>query len=211
MLNYKYLLLFIPLLTINNAFGQSTDYIGPTVIPNRSHPVVMDGDTIGFYTFSYVIKLNKQSKEEEKSNKQKGSAIKRFVDNVKIDTEVMIADTAVIRSGVHLTKKVPFSIVEVLVKDYNYNVTYSNDLIKAEVNSKKASFYLKRAGKLKNASIAVAAISATIAIVPSDPDSPNIEKNQKSKTIVSVIGGVTSLILNIVGNSSLIKAGEALE
>ena len=74
-----------------------------------------------------------------------------------------------------------------------------------------ASFYLVRAGKLKNASIALAAISATIAIVPSDPDSPNIDKNQKSKTIVSVIGGVASLMLNVVGNSSLIKAGEALE
>ncbi len=120
-----------------------------------------------------------------------------------------------------LLEEVPDSTLERLygnsklriTKLYSVSSVSSEDLRYSNLSESNgtASFYLKRAGKLKNASIALAAISATIAIVPSDPDSPNIDKNQKSKTIVSVIGGVASLILNVVGNSSLIKAGEALE
>ena len=145
----------------------------------------------------------------------------KFPAIIKSDTVGYYTYDGDLFNGICLTKYVPDSTLERLygnsklriTKLYNVSSVSSEDLRYSNLSESNgtASFYLKKAGKLKNASIALAAISATIAIVPSDPDSPNIDKNQKSKTIVSVIGGVASLILNVVGNSSLIKAGEALE
>lgn len=237
MLNYKSLLLFISLLTINNAFGQEN----VNTYKTKKGASISIGDelTLGnafnllvFETVDKLIDNNNQPLEEsfrgsvltvERIEITNRGNVKVFTSNInKTTTDLVINDldrAIKIREIIKINSinKYPAEIQGKTVAYYDvksdstYNIELnSNTETKNDLNN-SAALYLKRAGKLKNASIALAAISATIAIVPSDPDSPNIEKNQKSKTIVSAIGGVASLILNIVGNSSLIKAGEALE
>ena len=77
----------------------------------------------------------------------------------------------------------------------------------------KSSFYLKKAGKSKNSSKAVMGLTALIggAILSSnDPDNPDSNPS-KIATPIFAIGGLISLILDVVGNNALIKAGEEME
>lgn len=236
MLNYKYLLLFISLLAINNAFGQ----VNVNTYKTKKGTSISIGDelTLGkafnFLVFETVDELidnkNRPLAESFKGSvltveriEITGEKVKIYTSNLnKITTDLVINDldrAIKIRevTKINSTNKYPAEIQGKIVTYYDvksdstYNIKLNSNTETSNNLNNSASLYLKKAGKLKNASIALAAISATIAIVPLDPDSPNIDKNQKSKTIVSVIGGVASLILNVVGNNSLIKAGEALE
>ena len=77
----------------------------------------------------------------------------------------------------------------------------------------KSSFYLKKAGKSKNASIVIGGLSAIIGGIILSSNDPNNPDSNPSKiaTPIFAIGGLISLILDVVGNNALINAGEAME
>ena len=73
-------------------------------------------------------------------------------------------------------------------------------------NNISAGNHLQRAGRYKNASIAVLFGSGTTAyaLIAADPI------NGPTASIIGVVGGLVSLGLNIVGNMELIAAGKAI-
>jgi len=88
---------------------------------------------------------------------------------------------------------------KVTVKSTKVTVKYTN-----------SSFYLQKAGKMKNAAIVTAGITAivgSIALSNNDPNKPN----SSGGGITLAMGGIISLVLEIIGNNALVKAGEAME
>lgn len=76
-----------------------------------------------------------------------------------------------------------------------------------------SSFYLKKAGEMKNTAIITGVITAILGGIVLSSNDPNNPDSNPSKiaTPIFAIGGLISLTLDVVGNNALIKAGEAME
>jgi hypothetical protein len=102
-----------------------------------------------------------------------------------------------------------------IVKDGNGNAMFpmindTNPMTPEEMHKDAenltTSSHLKRAGRLKNAAIVVSAITSAVSISQISAEKPIDSKVLAS---INVVGVLTSLVLNVIGNNELIEAGEA--
>jgi hypothetical protein len=111
---------------------------------------------------------------------------------------------------IYFTNNIPDSLIK-----NEFQSIASNTIVNNKVNfSKKelnASFYLKQAGNTKNAALAVGGLSLLIGGLMLSSSDPNNPDSNFSATPILVVGGVVSLILNVLGNNALVKAGDAIE
>lgn len=111
---------------------------------------------------------------------------------------------------IYFTKNIPDSLITSELQSMASN-TIVNNKVYSRNKELNASFYLKQAGNTKNTALAVAGLSALIGGLMLSSSDPNNPDTSPSATPIFAVGGIVSLILNVVGNNALVKAGEAME
>ena len=96
------------------------------------------------------------------------------------------------KNYLEITQEVGDSVFnEIKAKYPQYNVQYSREVL---ISKKSSQYYLVRSGRLKNTAIAITTASCALSVATAQP-------------IAAILGGGIGLVLNIMGNNSLIKAG----
>jgi len=215
----KKIILFISILTINKAFGQlqtrdslnyndleslewSGDILAYTTKTNTTFRIgdaLILGEPFGFLVFEsiYEVVLDK-FKPLESTFKWRKVYIERIEVNNKNVMVYAVSKNEQNSFRVKIDLERALKNKEILKSGGGFEL----------VNKEQVSHYLKRAGKLKNISIAIATFSATLVAFPANSDTP---EDKKPKIFLPVFGGIVSVVFNIAGNISLKKAGEALE
>lgn len=182
---------------------------------NVQFPLVSDNDTVGYYLFFNQTVYDSKKQRYTKQPTIAGvffikvvtdSLAGRLNKNYKIVYGSPESFNSFVNDGNHNGN---------IVKDGNGNAMFpmindTNPMTPEEMHKDSenltTSSHLKRAGRLKNAAIVVSAITSAVSISQISAEKPIDSKVLAS---INVVGVLTSLVLNVIGNNELIEAGEA--
>jgi len=201
------------LLASVSVFGQ--------VNKNIQYPFVSDNDTVGYYLFSNQMFYKKNNIASEE-NRISGIFFIKTVSDTFVKTLNqkykflfgtpqslnLYASTGNYKGGI--IKDVNGKVLFPMVNNEN---PISPQQVRENSREFMTSSHLKRAGKSKNASKCVLGLTALIGgsiLSSNDPNNPDSNPSKIANPIFA-IGGLIALILDLVGNNALVKAGEEME